>query len=199
MTRRARFRPRGPGVDTADAPWSSWDAAEDEPLPRAEVLGEMSTMLRAAEGEAGGGFFAPEFVDVLAVALASGLHLEGRFDRVDWADQAVEPEAFPRDPAAFLTVLAAGADADAGPQVTARSEGVTTLGVTLVAPDDVAEAFGYPVPDGELEVDVPDGGDLPSALRLHVESGDTVFDLEVRFTGWDAPVDIEVPAATAPG
>jgi hypothetical protein len=71
---------------------------------------------------------------------------------------------------------------------------VRTLGITLQAPQDVVAGYGRPVPDGQMELDVGADG-LPTALRLHVAAGDESFDLEVRFSDWGSPVDIEVPAA----
>jgi hypothetical protein len=174
-----------PGEDLERAPWERW---EDEPIPRDELLEEMSSMLTEAaaeEGELDDGF-----VDQLAVALAAGLYLDGTVDRVDWVDLEVETFDFPGDPTSFVRAIGRGST----PRLLGRAGGLTTLGVTLRAPDDVATAFGRPIPDGRLEVDV--GADhLPVALRLSVAGTGDSFEVEVRFSDWGAPVDIDVPAA----
>jgi hypothetical protein len=78
--------------------------------------------------------------------------------------------------------------------VLGQAGGLTTPGITALAPDDVAAAFGRPIPDGEMEIDVG-ADDLPVALRLRVTGTSDAFEVEVRFSDWGAPVDIDVPAA----
>jgi hypothetical protein len=79
------------------------------------------------------------------------------------------------------------------PDVVHDGTGVTTLVATLHAPDDLVDAFGHPIPDGTVELEVgPD--DLPTALRVRIDQ-DTVRSLtEVAFTAWNKPVDIPVPS-----
>lgn len=168
-------------------PWTCEAASDFESLPRDEVLDEMSGTLDeiAAEDELDEGL-----VDQLAVALAAGLYLDGRLDRVDWADAEVDVWPFPEDPTSFVEAIERGGTA----RVLGEAGGVRTLGITLQAPQDVVAGYGRPVPDGQMELDVGADG-LPTALRLHVAAGDESFDLEVRFSDWGSPVDIEVPAA----
>lgn len=179
-----------PGEDLAQEPWEHWEAWEDDPLRQDDALAEMSAMLAEAEAEEGG--LGDGFVDHLAVALAAGLYLDGTVDRVDWADLEVEVSDFPDDPTSFLGVIERGRT----PRLLGRAGGLTTLAITVRAPEDVAAAFGRPIPDGQLEVDVGADG-LPVALRLRVAGTSDSFDLEVRFSDWGSPVDIGIPAAGA--
>jgi hypothetical protein len=174
------------GDPLEEEPWTCWASSEDEPLPRDEVLDEMAGTLDeiAAEGELDDGL-----VDQLAVALAAGLYLDGAPDRVDWADAEVEVAAFPGDPTSFVEVIGRGGTA----RMLGEAGGVKTLGVTLRASDDVVAAFGRPIPDGQVELDVgPD--DVPVAMRLHIAGTSDSFDVGVRFSDWGTPVDIAAPA-----
>lgn len=177
-----------PGADLERAPWEQWESWEDDPLPRDELLEEMSGML--AEVEAEEGKLDDGLVDQLAVALAAGLYLDGAVDRVDWVDLEVEVSHFPGDPASFIRAIGRGGT----PHMLGNEGGGTTLGVTLRAPDDVAAAFGRPIPDGQMEVDVG-ADDLPVAVRLSVAGARDSFEVEALFRDWDAPVDIDMPAA----
>ena len=145
----------------------------------------MLTELEAEEGELDDGL-----LDRLAVALAAGLYLDGTVDRVDWADLEVEVSHFPGDPTSFIRAIGRGGS----PRLLGQAGGLTTLGVTMRAPDSVAAAFGRPIPDGRLEVDVG-ADDLPVALRLYITGTSDSFEVEVRFSGWGAPVNIDMPAA----
>ena len=177
-----------PGGDLENEPWERWESWEDEPPPRDELLAEMSGML--AELEAEDGELDDGLVDQLAVALAAGLYLDGTVDRVDWADLEVETVHFPDDPTSFIGAIERGR----APRLLGRAGGLTTLGLTVRASEDVAAAFGRPIPDGQLEVDV--GADhLPRALRLQVAGTSDLFHVEMRFSDWGSPVDIDVPAA----
>ena len=175
------------GENLEQEPWERWKSWEDDPLPRDELLAEMSTML--AEVEAEEGELDEGLVDQLAVALAAGLYLDGTVDRVDWADLEVDVFHFPGDPTSFIAVIGRGGAA----HEVGQAGGPTTLGLTLRAPDDVAAAFGRPLPDGQLAIDVG-ADDLPIALRLHVAGTSHSFDLDVRFSEWGSPVDIDRPA-----
>ena len=175
-----------PGDPLEGEPWTCWALWEDEPLPRDEVLDDMAGTLDeiAAEGELDDGL-----VDQLAVALAAGLYLDGTPDRVDWADAEVEVSAFPGDPTSFIEAIGRGGAA----RLLGEAGGVKTLGVTLRAPDDVVAAFGRPIPDGQVELDVgPD--DVPVAMRLHVAGTSDSFDVGVRFSDWGTPVEVAAPA-----
>jgi hypothetical protein len=179
-----------PGEGLAQEPWEHWESWEYDPLPQDDVLAEMSAML--AEAEAEDGELDDGFVDQLAVALAAGLYLNGTVDRVDWADLEVEISDFPDDPTSFLGVIERGGTT----RLLGQANGLTTLAITVRASEDVAAAFGRPIPDGELEVDVGADG-LPVALRLRVAGTSDSFDLEVHFSDWGSPLDIEIPTARA--
>lgn len=181
------YRGPDPGAPLEAEPWLCWASSEDEPLPRDEVLDEMAGTLDeiAAEGELDDGL-----VDQLAVALAAGLYLDGTPDRVDWADAEVEVLAFPGDPTSFVETIGRGGTT----RLLGEAGGVRTLRVTLRAPQDVADAFGRPIPDGQVELDIgPD--DLPVAMRLDVAGTSESFDVEVRFSDWGTPQDIAAPIA----
>jgi len=175
-----------PGDPLEEEPWTCWASWEDEPLPRDEVLDEMAGTLDeiAAAGELDDGL-----VDQLAVALAAGLYLDGTADRVDWADAEVEVSPFPGDPTSFVEAIGRGGTT----RLLGEAAGVRTLGVSLRAPRDVAAAFGRPIPEGQVELDVgPD--DVPVAMRVHVAGTSDSFDVEVRFSDWGTPVEIAAPA-----
>jgi hypothetical protein len=176
----------GPGEDVEQAPWERWESWEDDPLPRDELLAEMSGMLTEVEAEDG----EPDgaLVDRLAVALAAGLYLDGAVDRVDWVDLEVETSPFPGNPTSFVDAIGRGGTA----RLLEHTGGLTTLGITVQADDDVAAAFGRRIPGGHLEIDVGDD-DLPVALRLRVTRTSESFEVDVRFTDWGIPVDIDVP------
>lgn len=178
------------GEDLEQAPWEHWESWEDHPPPRGELLAEMSTMLTELEAE--DGELEDGLVDQLAVALAAGLYLDGTADRVDWADLEVEVSHFPSDPTSFIGAIGRGGT----PRLLDQAGGLTTLGITVRPSDDVAAAFGRPIPDGQLEVDVG-ADDLPVALRLHVAGTSDSFHVEVRFSDWGLPVNIDIPAAGA--
>lgn len=177
-----------PGGDIEREPWERWESWEDDPPPRDEALAEMSAMLTETEAEEGP--LDERLMDRWAVALAAGLYLDGTVDRVDWADLEVELSHFPGDPTSFIEAIGRGSS----PRLLGQSGGLTTLAITVRASDDVAAAFGRPIPDGQVEVDVGTD-DLPVALRLHVAGTSDSFDLEVRFSDWGTPVDIGIPAA----
>jgi hypothetical protein len=182
-----------PGDDLAEEPWERWESWEDDPVPRDEVLAEMSAMLEVAdaqESELGESELDDVLVDQLAVALAAGLYLDGTLERVDSADLMVEGAHFPGDPSSFIGVIGRGGT----PRLLGQAGGQTTFGMTLRAPDEVAAAFERPIPEGQLEVDVG-VDDLPVGLRVHVAGTSNAFDLEVRFSDWGSPVDIGLPAA----
>jgi hypothetical protein len=181
---------RWPDRDEAleQEPWTCWQSREDEPLPWHEVLDDMSITfdeIAAEEGEVDAGL-----VDQLGVALAAGLYLDGTLERVDWADAEVEVSHFPGDPTSFVEAIGR----DGTTRLLGRAPGLTTLGITVRAPDDVVDAFGRPVPSGRVELDVGPG-DLPAALRVHVAGGSEAFDLDVTFSDWGSPADVEAPAA----
>jgi hypothetical protein len=172
-----------PGESLEQAPWESWEAWEDEPSERADVLSDMAGAMEQARTEDAGpdGHFLDQAVDGLGVALAAGDYLDGSLERVDWGDLEVGIGDFPDDPAGFVEVLGRGGS----PRLLSEdgSGGTTTLGLTLRAGDDAVAAFGAPIPDGDLEVDV--GADhLPTALRLRVSGGDQSFQIEVTFSDW---------------
>ena len=167
-------------------PWENWGHLEG-PNPRGEVLVEMAGMLEVVEEEEGR--LDDGFVDWLAVALAAELYLGDVGDRVDWADLETELTGFPDDPGGFLQAI----QQSGTPTILGGTDESVTLGATVRAPGDVVQAFGRPVPDGEVELIV--GADhLPSALRLGVARADAAFTIDVQFTDWNSPIDIDAPA-----
>jgi len=67
-----------------------------------------------------------------------------------------------------------------------------TVTATLQAPDEWVEAYGAPLPDGYVELDIGADG-RPEAYRLRMVAGDTSVEVEARFQDWGEPLDIEVP------
>jgi hypothetical protein len=174
------------GEALASEPWENWGHWEG-PIPRGEVLDEMSGMLELVEQEEGG--LDDGFVDSLAVALAAELYLGDVGDRVDWADLEAELTGFPDDPGGFVQAI----QQSGTPTIVGQTGATLTLGATVRAPGDVIQAFGRPVPDGEVELDV--GADhLPTALRLGIAGADDAFTIDVQFTDWNSPIDIDPPA-----
>lgn len=79
------------------------------------------------------------------------------------------------------------------PIVVDESDGVVTLTSVLSAPDDLVDAFGHPIPDGRVQLDV--GSDnLPTALRFDIKHGSAESRINVEFAGWNQPVEIPVPS-----
>lgn len=172
----------------ATTPWEDWGRGEDDAIPRDEVLYEMSTSLEETEDE---GELDEATVDWLAVALAAEVYLGQPGDNVDWVDLEVMGFNFPRDPTGVLQII----EQSRNPTIlrgTLGLDDVVTLGTTLQAPPDVVEAFGRPVPDGEVEIDVGPA-DHPAAVRLEIAAGDESFAIEVSFD-WVSPVEITTPA-----
>ena len=166
--------------------WENWGHWEG-PIPRGEVLDEMSGMLELVEEEEGA--LDEGFVDWLAVALAAEVYLGDVGDRIDWVDLEAELTGFPDDPGGFLQAI----QQSGTPTIVGETGETLTLGATVQAPADVVQAFGRPVPHGEVELDV--GVDhLPTALRLAVHGADEAFTIDVQFTDWNLPIDISPPA-----
>lgn len=79
------------------------------------------------------------------------------------------------------------------PAAVDEANGVTVLVATLRAPDDLVEAFGHPIPEGTVQLEVgPDH--RPTALRVRIERERVWSQTEVAFTDWNEPVDIPVPS-----
>lgn len=75
-----------------------------------------------------------------------------------------------------------------------RPSGGVVLTAGLEPPEGGAETLGVLLPAADVTVEVgPD--DLPRSLRLRFAGEDYATDLEVRFTAWNEPVDIAIPAA----
>jgi hypothetical protein len=91
-------------------------------------------------------------------------------------------------PTGFLDAIKAMSE----PEVVDESGGTLTLGATLSAPDDVAEALGAPVPDAKVDLDL-DADDMPTAFRLAVSGGATSVAFELKFRDWGDAIEIEVP------
>ena len=71
-----------------------------------------------------------------------------------------------------------------------------TLTATLRAPADLAEAFGGPLPDGQIEIELGPG-DRPAEVRLDVEAGLSSSHVELAYTGWDDPIRLPQPGGDA--
>lgn len=67
-----------------------------------------------------------------------------------------------------------------------------TIVATLKTPQAMVEAFGQPIPDGEVSVDLGTDG-LPTTMRLEVEAGQRSATLELAFSDWNTPVEIALP------
>ncbi len=98
------------------------------------------------------------------------------------------PGAFP-DPATL-----AGGLGDLHDPTLVRDDGsVVTVGFEVRAPGDIEEAYGSPIPEGHVELDLdPDG--VPLAMRLSVRDGDNGADTAIRFKDWNEPISINAPA-----
>jgi hypothetical protein len=176
------------GEPLEQEPWTCYSSSDLDPLPRDEQLDEMTITFQEIEAEEGE--LDPGLVDQLGVALAAGLYLDGSLDRVDWVDAEVETGDFPGDPTAFVDAIGRGGTA----RLLGRANDLTTLGLTLRAPDDVVAAFGHPVSDGSIELDVgPDK--LPTALRVHVAGTSDTFDVAVQFSDWGTAPGAQAPAS----
>jgi hypothetical protein len=157
-----------------------WQVGEIPPMSRQDLLDELESMHdgMAADG-AGDDAFVVTSVPGDEVAIAASVYLGGLSG--PGSDLATEP-------AGYLEAIT-----DLGtPAETTREGDTVTVTAEVTAPDDVERAWGEPLPSGSVALKVgPDG--VPLSFTLRVESGDDVFDVEVRYSDWNVPRDIVRP------
>jgi hypothetical protein len=136
----------------------------------------------------------PEADDLLAVLLAEGVYLSGDEGVVDTGDLWADDPAAIGDPAGYLDAIARLSRPEWAPEAgAAGGAGRGTLTATLRAPAELVEAFGRPIPDATVELDIGPGH-LPTALRFDLAQGTSSSSMDIRFTDWDAPVEIALPS-----
>lgn len=169
-----------------DATWTSYPEAG---ISREEMIEEIRSIredLSSGPGEVEG------IYNSIAVNLATQVYLGPEDDIVSFENNTVDGApvgGFFSDPTGFVDSIRRLGE----PSLVDDTDGMTTLATTVAAPDDIVEAFGRPIPDGHVELDVSSRDDLPQALRLDVRQADASAAIEVVFIGWGAPHDIVVP------
>ena len=159
-----------------DAQWERWEGFGD--LERSDLVEEMTAFGPGGEDDDG-------FAEQMAVGYAAMLYLAGEGAALD--PTGMGPGFGPGlggEPTAFLDAIA-----EMGEPTFEDSD---TLTATLHAGDDLNEAFGQPLPDGRIDVDLGTD-DLPTAVRLFVESGENSSAMELTFSDWNTPIDIPIP------
>jgi hypothetical protein len=133
------------------------------------------------------------------------LWVEGAADVLTWSDAELEemlndPEewgfgpvdmyferfAYGADPAVTVELITQATE----PELLASDAAGVTLGLRPAAPEGMD--------DGEVEVRLEldlDTDDVPTALRIDATADDLASEVEIRFTGWDVPVEIVEPPA----
>jgi hypothetical protein len=95
---------------------------------------------------------------------------------------------FLADPQAFLDSIQALSQ----PTVVAENGDVLTIAMPVVTDPALVEAFGHPIPDATVELDL-DGDDRPTAMRFRVAGAATSVRLGMTFSDWGTPITIEAP------
>jgi hypothetical protein len=144
-----------------------WQVIDLPPTTHQDLLDGLEAM-RDSAAEPGS--------DVLAapgdgVDVAAAVYLQG---------SATGGPGMVSEPTGFLGAIQAIAD----PTIAGGEGGAVTMSAELTAPADVEEAWGAPLPPGEVTLTV-DGDGAPTAFRLRVEEDGAAFDLEVRFSEWN--------------
>ena len=93
------------------------------------------------------------------------------------------------DPPGLLSAI----DAIDEAEVTSREDDSVTLVAELRVPADLEEAWGTPLPSGRATLTVGLDG-VPQRLDLLVGAGGDSVELEIEFSDWNVPVEIERPA-----
>ena len=181
-----------PGGALEDELWQSWDT---ELLSRDEALSELASLSEDDEDDEADIFGDAGFRDTMAIALAGATYL-GSTDGLGaavagplGAGTSTIDSGFMLDPSGFVEAVQRLGE----PTLVGTDGGVTTLAITLEAPADLVEAFGGPLPAGEVELDVG-ADDLPTALRLDVAAGESSSSIEIEISAWNEPVEITIPS-----
>ena len=178
----SRYDEEGEGEIPADAQWEKLEGFGD--LERSDAVGEMTEAL----GPDADQLVEDEFAGEMAVSYATMLYLNGEGLTAVSADPVGMGAGFGSglggEPTAFLDAIE-----QMGQPRLADSDTITA---TLQAGDDVTEELGQALPDGHIEVDLGTD-DLPTALRLRVESRGNSAALDVTFSDWNTPIEIVVP------
>lgn len=167
----------------------SWSKLDDATYTREEILEELEVL---AEEDEEDDFMPENYGDILEVGIAASLYLgdaDGSVALASMTGASGASSGFVGDPGGFLHAIQEIAD----PVVADESGDTLTLATTVTAPEDMVEAYGAPLPDGRIELDL-DGDDMPTALRLAVDKGENSLDIEIRFSDWDAPIEIALPS-----
>jgi hypothetical protein len=164
-------------------PWARREDAITSPTEGLTGPGSVDELFDLGPGE--------EVDDLMAVLLAEAVYLSSDQGVVDTGDLWADDPAVVGDPAGFLDAIARLSGPKRAPMD--GGAGLMTLTATLRAPADLAEAFGRPLPDATVELDIGEGH-LPTALRFDLAQGTSSSSMDVRFTDWDAPVEIALPS-----
>jgi hypothetical protein len=157
-----------------------WQMYEVPPLSHEELVDQLRSMTEDAEeySDSDSGSYIEE--SGVGTGLATSIYLGGQA----WGGN----ELFD-DPGGFLQAIADMSD----PEVVSRDGVSVTLAVELFAPGDIEEAVGAPLPPGQAALVVGLDG-APESLALSVGEGDDSVELEIEFSDWNVPVEIDRPA-----
>jgi hypothetical protein len=189
-----RWSDGGTGID----PEERWDRDElpadlAGPVDMVEAVADMAEL---ADVPVDDGFsrddLSEAYADEAAVGVAVMVYLSGE----GLSPALAHPAAVPfgpgygpgGDPAGFLDALR-----EYGEPSLDEPGTITT---TLRAPDELSDALGRPIPDGEVSLVLgPD--DLPVSLHLRVAGERSSSDVELDFTDWNSDFSVEVPGDDA--
>jgi hypothetical protein len=183
------------GEDTTITPDQQWDryevpeAVEGAPDDVVEMITELAAMEAAPSfGGEGADDVDQAYADEMAVHLAVLLYLGGGGlsggAGIGSFGPGIGGDGGPGgDPTAFLDAI------EEHGEPTMDGDAVVA---TLRSPDEVDEAFGRPLPDGELSLTF-DGDDRPDRLVLRVAAERSSSELELSFTDWDSGLTVAVP------
>jgi hypothetical protein len=174
-----------------DQQWQKFEQAVPSAQDLADEIGDFSTEANDMPDLGDG------FEDSMVVSMASMVYLGTSDEPLLGVTGATDSGAeigpsggsFSGDPGGFLAAIGRMSH----PEHLDGPDGVTTLAATLHPTGKLAKAFGRPMPDAQVELDVGTD-DLPTALRFHVAAGKSSSSLEVRFSRWNEPVAITVPS-----
>jgi hypothetical protein len=168
------------GANAGRVAGKKWAVWEEEALSDEDMLASVRIGQEKLDG-------APDAdIDATAVSIAQEVFLGGGESLRPLPPQGDVFSGMLGNPADLITAVEGMSDP--------KRDEDDALESTIVAPDDLVEAFGNPIPDGRAELTVGDD-DLPTKLRYQAKQGDARARFTVTFTDWnDDDLEVALPA-----